>query len=481
MAMSDEELRKKYNDLYAINPDIANDFLNSPEGWFDKKENQRWLEGQTSFTRQYKSFMDLLGDKEKALTELYRNQDGEWPTEERLMAFKEQNPSIGDSDIKEWFDNVNAARAHYKKEQEDEAAKYKRAKEIEKEWRLGGDNLAAALFASDYEKQRYINEPQEATFGKEAAGLGSSMGSKADLALGAAGGAADMLPGPFVSFVGPVIRGARDVGHKVTGSPYQKDWSEIAGDFGSDVAANAAAFGIANARKLSRIARGYASPDVQAALALRDQEKALAKGVTSIMERKAEGGLSQIDLAKTINDMPNSYLKTELMPELEKLGSKEGMDVEKIFSTTEKYAKEGRQPHLKEYAKRAIDQGNKIELTPYGRQVLITPELKNVGDKLTALGLRGADLINLGGPGQQIVQSVNTVVRGRGSKATTDERYIIDKYKNMYDRDWSLGFAPRKKDGDPLWEAYKEWSEERGINPDEDAYSKWQNRIGGKK
>lgn len=480
MAMSDEELTKKYNDLYAISPEIAEDFLNSPEGWFDKKENQRWLEGQTSFTRQYKSFMDLLGDKEKALTELYRNQDGEWPTEERLMAFKEQNPSIGDSDIKEWFDNVNAARAHYKKEQEDEAAKYKRAKEVEKEWTLK-ENPLRALMASEYEKQRYIDNPSEATFGNEAAGLlGSSLGSKADLAFGAAGAAADFVPGPVSTILGPGIRATRDVGHKVTGSPYQKDWSDIASDAFSDVAANAAAFGIANARKLSRVARGYSSPEVEAALALRDQNKAISTGLGDLLKMRGEEGLlDQLKLARTIEALPESHMKTELMAEVGKFG-KEGMDVNKISSIMDKYQKEISAGNLEAGLRDAAARGENLNLTPYGKQYVLTKPLTKPYDKLSYGALRVADAINLGAPGQVAMQEIATG-KGRGSKATTDERYIIDKYKNMYDRDWSLGFAPRKKDGDPLWEAYKEWSEERGINPDEDAYSKWQNRIGGKK
>ncbi len=493
MAMSDEELRKKYNDLYAINPDIANDFLNSPEGWFDKKENQKWLEGQTSFTRQYKSFMDLLGDKEKALTELYRNQDGEWPTEERLMAFKEQNPSIGDSDIKEWFDKVNAARAHYEKEQADEAAKYKRALEIKNEWKWRN------ILASDYERQRYIEDPQSSIFGKESPAIGEAKntryGSMADIGTGAIATAMDFIPPvtPPLAIMsiagGPVLRGARDAAH-LAGSDYHKDLQEIGRDFAQDITFNAMLNAAPNARKLSRVFGANVPESV-----MREVERQnIKKGVTLFDEAATE----TVDkLENAIKAMPDSPLKEELQAKT-KLARVNGYDPKEVSELVSTYSAVSDPEYIAALRNLTNDPEavNALRIVKeHGDKVLFrgaepnawvagAASVEPVGKlgKLGAWSTRAVENINKGYAGQALGQTARQAAGYMPDRSVkTDIDALKNKYKNMYDRDWTLGFAPRKKDGDPLWEAYKEWSEERGINPDEDAYSKWQNRIGGKK
>ncbi|MDO4527353.1 MAG: hypothetical protein Q4C03_01000 [bacterium] len=493
MAMSDEEVTKKYNDLYAISPEIADDFLNSPEGWFDKKENQKWLEGQTSFTRQYKSFMDLLGDKEKALTELYRNQDGEWPTEERLIAFKEQNPSIGDSDIKEWFDKVNAARAHYKKEQDEEAAKYKRALEIKNDWKWRN------ILASDYERQRYIEDPQSSIFGKESPALGEAKntryGSMADIGTGALATAMDFVPPvtPPLAVLsiagGPAVRGARDAAH-LAGSDYHKDAQQVGRDFAQDLMFNAMLNAAPNARKLSRVFGANVPENV-----LREIERQNIKKGVQVFDEAATQTVDKLEEA--IKAMPDSPLKEELQAKT-KLARVNGYDPKEVSDLVSTYSRVSDPEYIAAIRNLTND--------PEAAKALKT--VKEGGAKVNFRGVEPNDWVaraasvepvgKLGKAGAWMTQAVENLNKGYAGQALgqavrqgagyipdrtvkTDTDALKNKYKSMYDRDWSLGFAPRKKDGDPLWQAYEEWCEERGINPDEDIYSKWQNIIGGKK
>lgn len=93
---------------------------------------------------------------------------------------------------------------------------------------------------SDYEKQRYINDPDASIIGKEGDGKWFNKGEAiSDLSYGIAAGVADLLPGKLGTFVGPAIRGARDIQHKLTGSKYQKDGWGIAGDVAKDAGLNA--------------------------------------------------------------------------------------------------------------------------------------------------------------------------------------------------------------------------------------------------
>jgi hypothetical protein len=51
------------------------------------------------------------------------------------------------------------------------------------------------------------------------------------------------------------------------------------------------------------------------------------------------------------------------------------------------------------------------------------------------------------------------IVEGPDMQVTDNDRSKKDWYKVNYARDWMMGFKPNEKEGDPLWEAYKEWLE----------------------
>jgi hypothetical protein len=60
--------------------------------------------------------------------------------------------------------------------------------------------------------------------------------------------------------------------------------------------------------------------------------------------------------------------------------------------------------------------------------------------------------------GQTIVKEIDTA-KGRGSEPAVNDKLAKDWYKQNYERDWQMGFKPNEKEGDLLWEAYKEWKE----------------------
>ena len=100
-----------------------------------------------------------------------------------------------------------------------------------------------SMLASDYAKQRYINEPEKSIFSDE--GEWYNKGEDvSDLIYGGAGAVGDFIPGIGGTVIGPVVRGLRDVQHKgvlpfTEESKYQKDWNKIAGDVGNDLLFNA--------------------------------------------------------------------------------------------------------------------------------------------------------------------------------------------------------------------------------------------------
>lgn len=145
--------------------------------------------------------------------------------------------------MKEYFDNEEAQKRA-------EADKEKRKREV-KNW--GWRNF----IASDYEKERYLDNPQAALFGEQAPSLGDApktrWGSAADLGFGVAGAAGDVVPGWGSILAGPGIRAARDVGHKLTDSPYQKDWTDIGKGFMQDAAFNAATYAVPNFKRARKV------------------------------------------------------------------------------------------------------------------------------------------------------------------------------------------------------------------------------------
>lgn len=393
------------------------------------------------------------------------------------------------SKMKEYYDaEVNAREQEYLKE--------KRKQEV-KDWGLLRD-----IATSDYEKQRYIEDPQSALFGDQAPAIGDApetrWGSAADLGLGVAGAAGDALPG-LRGFAGPVIRTARDVGHKVTDSPYQKSWGDIAKNAGVDFGTTAATAFLPNFRKQKRMMAGGLIPEEYTAIKEIEQEaKNINEGAAMLGESLGQfSPLSEAardrSFRKAVANMPESQLKQELTPLAAEVNidwAKANAIVDKntnaAFSASSKANRENLRSIVSENESPLVERANSLDdadiirtesLTgrqvPYKNMVTLDPlSARILGAKeMTKTQERLAPLYNLtnkaieGEVGAAGIKLSSTALGGRSPRKaqkvrTAEEQANIDALKASEARFWEAGFKPNKVEGDPLWEAYQEWDEE---------------------
>lgn len=450
--MSTDAWYKKYKDQFINNKDTAIDFL-------------KIKEGNSLPERLRKAFGDIgFNPKDVHKQAIYQTQFKDVPKGEFDRQLNRMK-SLYDYEIKL---------------QEDNRLRNERIKEVNKpDWKR-------TLFASDYENQRYIDDPKSAIFGKQAPGfVGSSAGAKADLISGVAAGAADVgtafIPVPGINLVanalvGPTIRAGRDIAHKGD-SPYQKDWSKLAKDVGSDVAMNLGIAGAANIGKISRIGSRFASPNVKNAIALKEDMEAIKKGLKTLPKAS-----NTDEFVEAIDRLPDSPLKTELKTTVSQYVDK-GVDVKKAEDIISAYGRDTDIDWINFYKKagpggigkiitpEADDQILKAALTtpsttPYLNRVLTTAPLNTAADKAQLKILNGLQRLNVGWPGTVVFEgSANAVGRGSSPKTVeTDSRIANFKrekeaYKAQFGESWlkyGKAFAPKEKEGDPLWEAYLE-------------------------
>lgn len=522
--MSDEEVKKLYGIIQQYSPDMADDFLSADDqqAWFDN--NSRMLESLHGFTDKYKNTAQLKTDRQKGLSELYEQQsvyedkDGNvmLPTEERIEAFRKEYPGIGKDEIVEWFNKTNEYKKFYEDEAKKEEQKNLRKKEV-KDWPWYED-----LIASDYEKQRYIDDPKSALFGEQSPKLGEAdstrWGSIGDLTAGIAGSIGDAVPGLGGVVIGPAIRGTRDLTHKFTASPYQKEWSQIAKDFGKDIGINAGAWLLPNMRKTAKAADLFADPDVARALQVAEETKNIQSGARTVAKHYGIPSQEVIDkyrdigkayphndiaLAKAIDDMPASELKTELQKIISSTPPNKPLNRAKIQEVTNNYVNQTNKftQDIQKYNQEimspsgAQDYGVKT-ITIGGKpvEVVINPEISKKAaeiagsnstymanalkaksydelNKMQKLKYRGnqiAHALNSGYPGQLFMQEMYTGV-GRGKSPTIVETAIrkkefedrINSVISTYSSLWSKTRKPLGYESNPIIKAaWDKWSKQ---------------------
>lgn len=349
--------------------------------------------------------------------------------------------------------------------QDETKALNERKKEV-KDW--GWRNLVA----SDYEKQRYLDDPKSSLFGKQSPELGEApetrWGSIGDLGTGVLAGAADIAtaPLPIVNTVaGPTIRLGRDVAHKLSDSPYKKDWSEIGSDYITDVGFNAGTQAIANARKLARMASNLSDPGVRQAFETSLQTDAIKSGLNTLSKPS-----NTVEFARKVRQLPESPLKQDLMETISDFANS-GVDVNKADAIMKKYkyiSNKGKQELYSDIATGQL-QGQMPKVTgnnkSYLNDILLQPELRGY-NKLNYNVLRGINKVNVGIPGTIIFETL-TDAKGRGNTPNvveTDERIEDfnrkkEAMKAQFGESWLKfgdNFKPKEIEGDPAWEAYKE-------------------------
>lgn len=398
---------------------------------------------------------------------------------------------------REQFDEaLNKMRDYYNQfvsEQEKEAGRIRRQKEV-KDW-----GLVKQALTSDYEKQRYIDDPEAALFGEEAPSIGSAentrWGSMADLGLGAAGAAADALPG-WGSLAGPVIRVGRDVGHRVTDSPYQKSSEDIVKDAIADMALTASTAWMPNFRREKRMVENALPEAMGRRMKLNREAENIHKGV-ELLNKVVNGDLSALEkefgpeklnryFRETVQELPDSYLKQDLLP----LVNQTNID----WNLAKAIVNDYKVKHLLAAAPNGSDAVHAIldQNMPFPKasdKVIVGKDGKlryfetpDTYDKLTMdiynakplpplqqKLMKPATALNevlRGDVGGAAIQLTKTATGARSPKKaervrTVEDQMAINRIKAQEERFWEAGFKPNKVEGDPLWEAYSEWDENR--------------------
>jgi len=416
---------------------------NNSDGWTNVKPKTKELSERISESFKDDKFNPSEGKKE----EIYKKEFSDVP--------KEQFDSYL-SNMKNYFEDEQ-------KQREYEAGKKRREKEV-KEWPWYND-----ILASDYEKQRYIEEPEYALFGKEAPELGKSKetrwGAIGDLAAGAAGAVGDIPPG-FGSLIGPGIRAGRDVAHIITDSPYQKETGDIMKDVISDAAINLGTEFLPTAL-VRRGARGgkAASKTRDFLMDVSDEMKQKARTAQNMKSEQmfdviADNANDVRSLETIIDRMPDSDIKADMKTILKK----EDFKPNDILTYMDEYknAKElgvgayETDPKTGAILPRKKSEGylgdNAFDYFKQEEKLKIRPE-----SKIRTILSKGAE--NWGPVAQTIAKEIPTA-EGRGGKPEVSDEKVKEWYKENYNRDWKAGFKPNEKPGDPLWEAYVEWKKE---------------------
>lgn len=509
--MTEQEIETMVNKIGEVAPDQVGAFLSNPDN-FDYSV----LEEYSDFTDKYRNVADFVGDKAGIKATIWEDFKGKFPTDARFQSLQEKYPWLNKEDLKNWFDKTNEYKKFYEDEAEKEAQKNLRKKEV-KDWPWYED-----LITSDYEKQRYIDDPESALFGEQSPKLGEAKntrwGSIGDLTAGVAGSIGDAVPGLGGVVIGPAIRGTRDLTHKFTASPYQKEWSQIVKDFGKDIGVNAGALLLPNMRKTAKAADLFADPEVARALQVAQETKNIQSGARSVakhydipkqevIDKYREIGVAyphnDIALAKSIDDMPASELKSELQKIVSSTPPNKPLNRAKIQETTNRYVNQTNKftqdiqrynqeimapAGTQEYgvktitiggrpvevvidpqtSKRAADlaansstyMANALKAKPYDK-------LSNV-QKLKYRGNQIAHAFNSGYPGQLLMQEFYTGV-GRGKSPTIVETAIrkkefedrINNVISTYSSLWSKTKKPLGYESNPIIkEAWDKWSKQ---------------------
>lgn len=409
---------------------------------------------------------------------------------------------------KQFDEALNKMRTYYDQfvsEQDKEAGRNRRKKEVE-DW-----GIIRSALSSDYEKQRYIDNPDAAIFGDEGNGKWYNKGEAvSDLLYGISGAVGDAVPGAGSVILGPAARAARDLHHYIGDSKYQKSGTDIRNSIAADIGLSAGTFALPNFRLVQRV-MGKALPEVPKAVAARDAiveeagkiraglETPIAGtnyNLVNIIDNTAEGlqrGEREMLYRQLVEDMPESYVKSDLYKLLGDRGGLDWAQARKIMENARATVSAAETIPGRELLRSTKAYGNfppaVTDVPTYPGQKPIT---NDVGAKLYETRAEPLDPLtikilsvrepttaelkkdarrkmiegafNKGSSAAANWIATGTNARGKGKPErvrTTEEKETIDAIKAHEARFWEAGFKPKKVEGDPLWEAYAEWDEDR--------------------
>lgn len=355
---------------------------------------------------------------------------------------------------------------------------------------------------SDYEKQRYINDPDASIIGKEGNGKWFNKGEAiSDLSYGVAAGLADLLPGRLGVIAGPAIRGARDIQHKLTGSKYQKEGGGIVGDIAKDVGLNVLSdivpAGLTESlpnflKKTAKDGTDDGLTDLLVGASnynkVLDETKTLGSdlekfGYDEVLDKVNDfKKLTDKDIKKNFNNIKSPELKNALLQsggvKLNDKGIVIDVDKKKVEHIISDFWASNKPGKIngRVWSDFLLPNG---EITneyktimgettgPWIEKIMNADDIGK-GSRAAALlergwkkyGGRTAKSLGTAGVGQNIDLLPTPVQARQTSKVSTDEREDIDWFKENYSKDWEAGFVPRGKDDEPVMKAYREWKEE---------------------
>lgn len=480
--MTQEEFKALANKIAEVAPDQLPVFIDNPDAF-----DYNVLEGYSDFTNKYKNIADFKLDKPKIMAEIYQQFDGKFPSNARFQSLLNKYNWLNKEELKEWFDKTNNYKELYEKEREAEFRKAQRKQEVDKEW-----GFLDNLLASEYSKQRYIDNPDASIFGKEGKfNPYSTAGQEelTDVILGGTGAVADLLPG-VGALVAPTVRLGRDVYHNVSDSEYKKDIKSIIKDAALDYGTNSGAWLLANARKGAKAANELASNDVKRAINFANEDKAVKEGLSMMQTgvnripsipdiiRYREFGIddpfNDIVLKNTIMDLPESSMKRELIPLVSDIKSKP-INRSAVQDIINKYNRESMKPYQATLRQKIKDNRFLPEEarqgSPYLESAIATKpvsELTKLEQASYLFNILSAQL-NKGRLGQTIIQEGATLTGRNSSKPNLVETALQKKEKedninriiNNYSLLWNKKSPPPEAKDSPLIKAaWERWSKE---------------------
>ena len=449
--MSIEQISKIANQLAEIDDDnntLLRQFLDASDKDKWLKDNSATFEGISKFTDKYKNFGDFMGDRDSRIGNLYKDLDGKEPTAARLQSFTDKNPDISADDVKQWFKKANNYKEDELKQREYEYQRALREREVKnlpwyKDWTT-----------SDYSKQRYIDDPTTSVLGWPQFNPYSSEGQSEirDMLLGAAGAVGDAMP-KMGSLTGPAVRALRDTYHKYSDEKYKPEGSIIDNllmDAGANLGVEYLPTMLINKAKrftgnVGKAARWLG--DVNEVNRVLDNEKVLKESHSAMNDLLNSKIYDDTAIYNSIRSLPESEYKQALLGslDLEKGGFRDA-----IIPVHQQWRSE-LSPEVQEAWKYVKDKGygTNGSSSRYFYDKVYEPKLGPVQSKFASAVRKF----------EPIATPAIKIVGGPDMQVTDDDRSKKDWYKANYARDWMMGFKPNEKEGDPLWEAYKEWLE----------------------
>lgn len=484
--MNDKEIGEIARKLHKIDPSdkLLNEFFYSDnkDEWIKNAGGR--LEGYRNYTDTYKNLEDFMADKYKTMNTLYEQLGGVKPSDARYFSISQKYPNIDRKELNDWFDRTNQYKEDIKKERQQKADVERRKKEVEGKYTNPFDkeeskrnwSLPKQILTSDYEKQRYIHEPQKALFGYDAPSLGKApetrYGAMADLAAGTAATAADFVPPAWM--IGPAIRTGRDIAYNVSGSRYKKDIPSIISSGTTDLGLNMGARYLANARRAERIAGQMTDKKVASVLAAEQSMNNTKQAVKEMNPMNVWVNYdTDMELVQRINALPESHMKNELMQVVNGAYAGKPIDRAAIGDIASKYqylTSEGGLDNARKFVRGDWNSKPFFGQNEFVKEQAYAPTLGELTNKQKASYVYNKLMgnVNKGQLGQIGVQGVADV-RGRGvgtvNPGEDPKPYDIEDYVKNYSRFFDANFKPNEKEGDPIWEAYKIWLDrkERGL------------------